>query len=149
MFEIRARRGRWLGLAAAGGTLTAAAAFGLWTGDERRALYLAGLCLFLPGTAIAVLCAVRRLPRLRWSATRIRYTHLFGTREIDLAAVGPVTALTRHHRGGKSHVLTVRVRSTGKTIHMGLPASGLTEADLRDLADRINQGRGVAPNSGS
>lgn len=85
------------------------------------------------------------LPQLRWTENDITFKSLVGrTLQLRLADLGPATPYSTYHRGIRTaNFLLFRPISGGKVISLSLSCYGHTEAQLAELADRINKTRGM------
>jgi hypothetical protein len=100
--------------------------------------------------AVAILISTAfGLPQLRWTENDITFTNLVGrTLHLRLADLGPATPYTTYHRGIRTaNFFLFRPISGGKIISISLSCYGYTEAQLAELADRINKSRGMPTGS--
>jgi hypothetical protein len=110
-------------------------------------LLFAGL-FFMTAVAIFISSAFG-WPQLRWTENDLTFTDLVGrTTRLRLADLGPATPHSTYHRGFRiANFLLFRPISGGKVISLGLSCYGHTEAQLAELADRINKTRGMPTGS--
>ena len=110
-------------------------------------LLFAGL-FFVSAVTIFISLAFR-LPRLRWTENELIFRTLVGsTLQLRLTDLGPATPYSTYHRGIRTaNFLLFRPISGGKIISLSLSGCGYTEAQLAELADRINKTRGMPTGS--
>lgn len=113
--------------------------------EQALRLLVAGL-FFIQVIAIFILSAFG-CPKLRWTESEVIFTSLLGrTTRLRLADFGPATPYITYYEGFKSGTFILfRPISGGKAIHLALSGYGYTEAQLAELADRINKTRGMPP----
>ncbi|WP_154664695.1 hypothetical protein [Gemmobacter nectariphilus] len=108
-------------------------------------LLVAGLCFI---TVIAIfISSAFGCPKLHWTESEVIFTSFLGrTTRLRLADFGPATPYITYHEEFKNGTfLLFRPISGGKVIHLALSGYGYTEAQLAELADRINKTRGMPP----
>lgn len=110
-------------------------------------LLFAGL-LFVSAVTIFISLAFR-LPRLRWTENELIFSTLFGsTLQLRLTDFGPATPYNTYYRGIRTaNLLLFRPISGGKIISLSVSGCGYNEAQLAELADRINKTRGMPTGS--
>ncbi|WP_149140834.1 hypothetical protein [Gemmobacter caeruleus] len=112
----------------------------MWRGGA-----LISLCI----SALMLVAAIQRRPRLTWNENEISFVALIGlsSRSYRLAEFGPVMPYTSYgsHRQRVLNCLVFRPLSGGKAQIVGLPDTRLTESELAALAAEINRARGLPP----
>jgi hypothetical protein len=105
--------------------------------------------LFFVSAVVIFIASAFRLPRLRWTESDITFSNLVGrTLRLRLTDLGPATPYSSYYRGIRvANFLLFRPISGGKIISLSLSCYGHTEAQLAELADRINKARGMPTGS--
>lgn len=90
-----------------------------------------------------------RFPKIRWTKKNITYHDLFFRKiQFELADFGPATLYSTYHQGIiTSSFLLFRPISGGKITCLSLSCYGYSEAQLAELADRVNKTRGIPTGS--
>ena len=115
----------------------------------KQALRLIFSGVFFITAVVIIVSSAFGWPKLRWTENDLTFTDLVGrTTRLKLADLGPATPYSTYSHGFRiANFLLFRPISGGKVIALGLSCYGHTEAQLAELAEHINQTRGMPTGS--